>query len=872
MSSFKFQKHVLASSIAMVLAGASASAIAAEENAAANAEENIEVIEVTGIRGSNKKNLNAKKFSNSIVDVVNAEDVGKFPDSDVGEALARVPGVAVNRQFGQGQQVSIRGASNQLTLTTLNGQNVASTGWYDQQAIDRSFNYSLLPPEMVAGLEVYKSSQADLVEGGIGGTVNVITRKPLDMDSGSIFGSVDYNYSSATEDGDPSYSGLYSWKNEDETIGILGAVSIEDTTYGRRGTESLYGWGGSVSENYFEQERERTSIDVTFQYAPTENLEFALHYMNLDLSADNTNTSAFIFQNLDQCEQTNASGTCVLNTQGAANPPGTTFLQTFARAGSMSSETIDLETIYKGDSYTVTARIGSTEAEGGTDLTSNHGWFIGAPEDVYGTIDATGNEIKLDLPNAGWDSSDFTADVAVSGWAEVRQPNTDEETYAQLDVEFDVDFSIFSSIKTGVRWSDHEVVDRKDKALYANGIEAKSADTFWQGTVDAGMSGISIPKANMGAMHSDANSQITSWAEDRSGYGTVEEENIALYVMGNFEGDGYRGNVGVRYVATDASSDYYLADVGFVDPNGVGGNNNLSTDIGTDEEDYSEVLPSINVAFDITDQIIVRTSAAQVISRPNYTDMFSKTALNGLNDNDPTNQSLTKGNVGLEPFKATQFDLGVEYYYSEASMVSLGYFYKDVSNFTTFTSVADQQVGIIDDGCACDSWTVNTKIDGEGGEIEGIEFQLVHEFGNGFGTTVNYTYADATADEENFADLIGVFSDSSENTVNLVGYYENDDFSARLAYNWRSEYMIREAGFYGNRMHDDFGSLDLSVNYNVTENVTLVAQGTNILEEDSIQTGEAPMESTLKEELKNGYPTWAFEGQAIYTVGVKVLF
>ncbi|MDG2394198.1 MAG: TonB-dependent receptor plug domain-containing protein, partial [Thalassotalea sp.] len=298
MSSFKFQKHVLASSIAMVLAGASASAIAAEENAAANAEENIEVIEVTGIRGSNKKNLNAKKFSNSIVDVVNAEDVGKFPDSDVGEALARVPGVAVNRQFGQGQQVSIRGASNQLTLTTLNGQNVASTGWYDQQAIDRSFNYSLLPPEMVAGLEVYKSSQADLVEGGIGGTVNVITRKPLDMDSGSIFGSVDYNYSSATEDGDPSYSGLYSWKNEDETIGILGAVSIEDTTYGRRGTESLYGWGGSVSENYFEQERERTSIDVTFQYAPTENLEFALHYMNLDLSADNTNTSAFIFQNL----------------------------------------------------------------------------------------------------------------------------------------------------------------------------------------------------------------------------------------------------------------------------------------------------------------------------------------------------------------------------------------------------------------------------------------------------------------------------------------------------------------------------------------------------------------------------------------------
>ncbi|MGS0730709.1 TonB-dependent receptor plug domain-containing protein, partial [Shewanella sp. 0m-11] len=120
----------------------------------------MEIIEVRGIQASMKASINTKRFSNAVVDAVTAEDIGKFPDSDVGESLARMPGVSVNRQFGQGQQVSIRGASNQLTSTLLNGHSVASTGWFDQQTTDRSFNYSLLPPEIIGEIEVYKSSQA----------------------------------------------------------------------------------------------------------------------------------------------------------------------------------------------------------------------------------------------------------------------------------------------------------------------------------------------------------------------------------------------------------------------------------------------------------------------------------------------------------------------------------------------------------------------------------------------------------------------------------------------------------------------------------------------------------------------------------------
>lgn len=870
MSTITFKKHLLASSIAVVLSGAAFTpAIAAEQKAAVS--DDVETITVSGIRGSLKASVNAKRFSDGVVDAVSAEDIGKFPDSDIGEALGRIPGVAVNRQFGQGQQVSIRGASNQLTLTTLNGQSVASTGWYDQQSIDRSFNYSLLPPEMISGIEVYKSSQADLVEGGVGGTVNVKTRKPLDLDAGTAFVSTDLNYAKASGENDPAISGLYSWKNTDETFGILGALAWEDSTYVRRGTESLYGWGGSVSANYFEQARERTAIDIAAQYAPTDNVQFGLHYVNLDLTADNTNTSVFIFQNLDNCSNTNADGTCLVSTSDAANPPGNSFAQTFARAASMNSETIDLDFSYEGDGFTVTSRLGSTKAEGGTDLTSNHGWFIGSPEDVYGVIDATGKEIVLDLANPGWSAADFTDNVGVSGWAEIRQPNTDEETYFQADVQFDLDSEWLTSIKTGIRWTDHEVVDRKDKALYGNGIEAKAASNFWSGTETAGTQNFVVPKPDMAAMHADAYSQITGWAEDRSGFGTVKEENIALYAMASFELESVRGNFGVRYVSTDASSDFYLAEPGLVDPL-VGANNNLSTQLGTDEADYSEFLPSVNLVFDVAEDVILRASAAQVMARPNYTDMFSKQSISGLNDNDPTNQTLTKGNIGLKPFKATQADLSLEYYYTDASMVSVALFYKDVNNFTTFTSNLNQSIGIVDEGCGCDEWTVLTKVDGEGGSIQGLEFQLQHAFDNGFGTLINYTYADAKAEPENFADLVGVFSDSSENTVNLVGYYEVDDYSVRLAYNWRSEYMIREAGFYGNRLHDDFGTLDLSANYQVNDNITLTFEAVNLLGEDSVQLGNASSAANVKQELKNGYPAWSYTGEASFAFGVDFRF
>ncbi len=868
MSSIQIKKGLLASAIAVVLG----SCITLPLSAAEDVAEDEQVIVITGIRGSLKASINSKRLSNSVVDVVTAEDVGKFPDSDVGEALGRMPGVAVNRQFGQGQQVSIRGASGQLTRTLLNGHTVASTGWYDQQAIDRSFNYTLMPAEMVGGIEVYKSSQADITEGGIGGTIIINTRKPLDLESGTVFGSIKGDYGTISKATDPQLSGLYSWKNDEDTFGFLVSASVAETDYQRNGIESYLAWGEIVPTT-FQQDRERTALNLVAQYSPSDSLDLGLNLMSLELDANNANTSIFLFPSTSvggSCDSVNAADVCTYITNTGVDDYA--WAQTWARQAKMVSDTVDFNFTFQAENYTLEGRIGNTKSNGGTDLTANYGGQIGQSSDFAGTYDATGNAIKIDIANQSFTAADFAGDLSSAAWASKKQPNSDEETYAQFDFTVPVEFGAINSIKTGIRYASHNVKQETDIANDV-GIVASDASTFYSGTVSAG-GGFLLPQPIYSAMINDAFSYIDSYSRDKSGYGTVAEENLAIYAMADFEGDGVRGNIGLRYISTDVESDYYA-----LDSLGV-----FADSISTDKADYSEVLPSMNIIFDLTDDIILRASAAQVISRPNYSELFATSSMPGLNDGTPGNEKLVRGGVALDPFKATQADLSFEWYFSDNGMFSATYFIKDVSSFITTRQLLQQQIGIEDNDLttqgfsACgdgiyDCWTVSEKYNANGGEISGIEFQLINSFDSGYGYSVNYTYADGSSPKENYPDLVGVFSDSSKHTLNMVGYYETDDFKVRLAYNWRSEYMIRELpGFYGNRQHQDYGTLDLSASYALTDNIDLMFEAVNITEEDSLQLGISPVAAEVAAEFKDNYPAWSFDGEARYRIGINLRY
>ena len=853
-----------------------------------------EEVIVTGIRGALKNAVDIKRNSTAVVDAISAEDVGKFPDSDVGESLGRVPGVTVGRAFGQGASVSIRGAAPQMTLTQLNGQNVASTGWYDQQAIDRSFNYSLLPSQLVGGIEVFKSSRADLNEGGIGGTVIVETRKPLDMDANEVFVGVKARTGSISDDVSPELSGLYTWKNDSETFGVLVAGATEDFDYVRRGTEADYRWWDDVSPTTFIQERERTALDLTAQWAPTDQLTFGMHVLSLDLKANNTNTSTYIFSGLDKsaanytCSETNAAGICVKSTTKnpvrgdltagwASGALGTeTFNQTWGRVASMDSETMDFDAEYAGDEFKVTARAGTTKAEGGTDLTTNFSHFASLGDYNMalwaGSIDATGKQIKINpTSNLNMTLANYRDKSAAEAWAVKRGPNSDEETYAQLDFEFELDLGAIKSFKTGLRTTDHDVEKSSDQAVIGKQT-LNDTSMFYSGTFEVGSHGFKAPKPVLGAMIDATKADITGWKEERSGYAGINEQNDALYGMFTFEADGVKGDFGLRYVSSDITGKSYAIDGTPLAAGDLGQNALYSNDKSSTKESYDDVLPSVNVSFDLTDDMVLRTTASQAISRPNYNDMFTSASQAGYEDGVDGNERLSIGNVGLKPMKASQADLGLEYYYGDGNMLSATYFVKSINNFVTNVIEVNQSIGLVSPDTGLDSWEVSTLKNSGGGEIDGVELQLNHAFDNGFGVMANYTYTNGNAPMESYADRIGVFTESSQDSMNLVGYWENEVYSARAAYNWRSEYMIRETGYYGNRMHDDFGSLDLSLGWNATDNISVTLEATNLLAEDDVQYGAAEAytaEYGMKTPLLEGFPAWSFEGEASYMLGVS---
>src|SRR5687768_2645282 len=159
---------------------------AQDEDPAATAADDAEEgdIIVTGIREALRASIDAKRDAEVVSEVITAEDIGKFPDKNVAEALQRIPGVVINREFGEGERVSLRGTAPNLTKTLVNGHAIATADWFilEQLAATRSFNYLTLPSEIVGRINVLKSPQADIEEGGIGGTINVNTRNPLDLD------------------------------------------------------------------------------------------------------------------------------------------------------------------------------------------------------------------------------------------------------------------------------------------------------------------------------------------------------------------------------------------------------------------------------------------------------------------------------------------------------------------------------------------------------------------------------------------------------------------------------------------------------------------------------------------------------------------
>ena len=860
-----FKKGILATSIAMILAGGvSTTAMAADK---AKADKEIEVIQVTGLRGSLKANINAKRFSDSVVDTISAEDIGKFPDRNVADSLARIPGVTIQRQFGEGSSVSIRGAGAEFTKTTLNGQNVASTGWFVLEPAKRSFNYELLPSEIVGNLEVYKSSQADIVEGGVGGTVVIHTRTPLDIESNTVYASIEGEYSDDSKQTSPQVSGMYSWKNDAEDFGIMVSAVAQERQLQRQGNEAFWEWGaGPVA---FEQDRKRSALTAAIEWAPTEELSFVLNAMDMKMKANNTNYALWLTQG-DTSWSGNTPAECLGGDCGAEQR-GTAvkgvlasgFYQARPREATMNSNVLDLKTTYEADDYTLTVQLGKTTSTGGTDFEMVVNDGVNTPI-TGGTYDFTNGSQTWNLPNGigGQSMADYDPGSLAMGTGSAfnATPKTDDETYFQADVEYKLENDIINSIKTGVRYGDHNTTSRQFFFDQAAGFNSTiSTDGIRTGTLDVGNGDYQISRFDPEALKDWAKASITGKTEELGSYSEISETNTAIYVMANYSGEGFRGNFGARYIHTSATSTYYTDGVK-----------------GSTDGSYSELLPSLNLVIDLSEDVLLRIAAARTIARPQYNDMYVNPSAVGANDDLDNNQFWIVGNVDLDPFLANAYEAGVEWYFNESSLLSATVFMKDVANFISIkeyhaTSAEIGFGGDMNPGEVAAGWTVQEKANAKSGNVSGLELQYQQDFDNGFGVLANYTYTNASTGNDTFKDNNPILSDSSKNVFNFSSFYENDDFSARISYNYRSEYMLREEGAYGNRLHNGYGSLDLSGVYHFNENVDVKLDVVNATGAASEQFGNNAKQ-TNGSGFANGFPLYAYELARRVNLGVTFRF
>ncbi len=856
-----FRKSVLAVSVSAMAVMAAAPALAQDGNA-------VEEVVVTGIRASLLQSIESKRRANAIVDVVTAEDVGKFPSSNVAEALTIVPGVTVDRAFGQGEKVSILGTDPALNRTLLNGQTVASADWFILDSPGRTFNYALLAPQIVGKVEVFKSPEARIDEGSIGGTVIVNTRKPLDLKAGLVAGAVSYLYTDRSKKGDAQGSLLLSWKNDAQTFGASFSVQRAKDQLRRDGVES-YGtmaanqWAGGNADNpvdsrnagctgtcattltsnltarspnafgasYFEQDRTRTTYTTALQWKPTDALSFDFNWMKIKADYDNTNQSMYAFQGNTWNSLGALTGLTVNNgvvTKASFNN-ALSVLDVQYREAELNSDTYHLKGQYKADGWDLSGEIGKSTADGGTKRQvfleflnwANYTVDISGAPKSPGSLTYTTN--VMGNPSA------FATDPGWSGNL-VSKPTSDEEKYAQLDLGKDFD-GVIQRVQVGYKRREHQT-GQQYSGIAITGVAAPASlfdpstvpSNYLKGFDDVGEQMANRFRIDGQSMVSYVDSgkwlapgasmpkpSIFAAAEFTAGNWNIEENIDALYAQANFKADNVRGNFGVRYVKTSVDS------AGYVCKPGAACNAAADWTWNTTKKSYDNVLPSVNIIVDAREDLVFRFAAAQVIARPNYADM---TNYFWLSDGILTGGG---GNPALEPYKSSNVNASAEWYFQPQAILSAEVFYKDISNYiltrTQPESYFNQSQGKVT------TYQISRPFNAGSAEVKGLAVAYQQNFAHGFGLLANYTYADGSG--QGGAPL----PYNSKNQINVSPFYEHGPFSARATFNWRSKY------FTGVDRGDDMfvkasKTLDATVGYAINQNITMSVSGQNLLDSE----------------------------------------
>jgi len=849
--------------------------------AAADPATTLDTVVVSGYRQSVERASDLKREAAVQRDSIVADDIASFPDTNLAESLQRIPGVAITRDAGEGRQISVRGLGPEFTRVRLNGMDALSTsGSIDSRGgtnRSRGFDFNIFASELFNRVDVTKSGDARIGEGGLAGTVDLHTPRPFDFPGYKFAASTGGLYQENSEKTSPRTALLISNTFADGRFGALFSAAYSRRQTVEHGNSNVRwassGWDlrnvsaavdpalvarlnstGSDALFYprfdrydvYDYDQKRVGLTGALQFQATDDVLFSLDMahgrMRSEREEYHIDASSFSRTNALGQYNTGIKETTINQLQVAGNSIvygdfGNVDIRSDTHQNSATTTYRQAVLSMQADAtdrLRIDAMIGFQDSEFDNPKDNNL-FFFSQNRDF--SIDYRGNS-RFPVQAYGFDIADpanYFLDIIRLRHGQTRN------RLGSARVDLDVILNDRLTLKVGV--------DRQSQTFSSAYWSSDFTDQRFRSVADissqlpynfasgAGVSGLPTGwlTADLGSAWDTLGAARYTPARDYGSSWSVNEKPTAGYAQLEFDttlaGLRWRGDVGLRYVRTALQSSGFVGD-------GNGG-----FDWVTLKRDYDDVLPSFNSALELRDDLVWRFGVSRNMTRPSLASLAPNGAVNSLN------RTVSAGNPNLDPFRADAIDSSLEWYFEEGAMLALAGFYKKIDSFIVSTvnemsytasgyplSLLNQSVVTPDQ-----PFTFTQPVNGRGTYLKGAEiaYQQALRFLPGpldkLGVQLNYTWADARMDfdvgggERANTLLPGL----SRSTVNGTVYWEDERFSARVSATYRDRYLTAVPGGNGNDVAGVNAStyVDASLQYRFRPGRTLVLQANNLTDE-----------------------------------------
>lgn len=868
-------------------------------NDPADATANDDIV-VTGFRRSLDAAAEVKRNADIVSDGISAEDIGQFPDLNLAESLQRITGVQITRSGGEGSGVSIRGLPSEFTRVQYNGRTVGSGG-------TRSFDFTAFSALFTSAVEVQKSPTADMIDGGLSGTVNVRTERPLDINRNTLSASVEGVYEEQRKRLTRRVAVLGNWVNASGTFGVNGGVAFErrdyrnrsDTTYGAETSRESplldpvtgraitggksppvdYNRDGDANDTYSfthgsdfwtsDVRRDRLTGILGYQFKPADGLELygdAFYSRLKTYSGIQRAQTRFTDLAPGTAGTYGVRGSTITTEYNSLLPTGSQGFLTSIDVDGLSNQAIariddreiEVRSFAQGARW-ITGDF-TLQAEGSYFKSKNRNKTIGLNTQARASALLSYDDGIGTLPtltfNRGYDQLN-PGNFYLTNEDLQQNRGTDRNYEGRVDATYKLGDGFLRALKAGGFYSNRHFRNVSGQGvLNAATLAALSGGRL---TVTPGIEGSGgilasdfLKEGDFGGLTNaprllvvdlDRFSSFISrqdYFDDQvvpvqagSGY-DIREKTFAFYGRADFAtaDDRLAGNIGLRYVQTRTTSVGLIPDLDGL----IVEVDKVTTTIPTAEQTavdakYDDILPSLNLRYNITDAFVARFAAARVIGRPGLGSLNAGTSV------DANVRTINSGNPALKPFRSDQLDLSLEYYLPGGGLLSLAGFYKHLTDYILSGQTLDTRtVTLRAGGTASLEFRRNQPLNLANGDVKGVEvaaqlpFSYLSAALDGLGFFGSYTYIKAPSFPRTQGGVPFPLDGVAKNNFTAGGYFEKWGFGVRASYTYRGRYASGGGIFGDGNFTRAYGQLDGSLDYKITDNVSVSVDATNLLD------------------------------------------